>query len=398
MTERADFIPVTRPLLDEREVEASRRPILSGWVTQGKEVAAFEREFAEAVGAKHACAVSSGTAALHLALMSVGVRPGDEVVTVSHSYIATANAIRHCGATPVFVDVEPDTFNMDPERIEQALTDRTRAILCVHQMGLPCDLPAILAIGERHGLPVVEDAACAAGSEILWQDRWERIGKPRGVIACFSFHPRKLITTGDGGMLTTSSAEHDERFRLWRQHGMGVPDAVRHASRQVIFESYPEVGYNYRMTDIQAAVGREQLKRLSDMVERRRRLAERYDRLLADLPGLQPPATPPWARGNYQSYCIRLPDGCGQRDVMQALLDAEIATRRGVMCAHREPAYPRGTWRCGGEDACNCAPGTCERLRNGEIAQDRCIVLPMYHEMTDADQDAVVRALQEALR
>src|SRR5215218_6310980 len=183
------MIPIAKPVLDEHEVEAVRRVILSGWVTQGPEVAAFEREFAEYVGAPHACAVSNCTTALHLALLAVGVGPGAEVITVSHSFIATANAIRYCGATPVFIDIEPDGYNMDPALIAAAITPRTRAILCVHQIGMPCDLACIVEIGKRHGLPVIEDAACAIGSEILWNGRWERVGRPHGDIACFSFHP-----------------------------------------------------------------------------------------------------------------------------------------------------------------------------------------------------------------
>src|SRR5215510_5442266 len=233
------MIPVAKPFMDEREVQAAGRAILSGWVTQGPEVAAFEREFASFVGAEQAVAVSSATTALHLALLAVGVKPGDEVITVSHSFIATANVVRYCGALPVFVDVQPDTFNMNPTLIERATTSRTRAILCVHQIGMPCDLAAIIEIGRRHGLAVVEDAACAVGSEILWNGRWERIGKPHGDIACFSFHPRKLLS-----------------------------------------EAYPMLGYNYRMTDIQAAVGREQLKRLPEAYERRRQLAGRYGETL----------------------------------------------------------------------------------------------------------------------
>ncbi|MGH9496442.1 MAG: DegT/DnrJ/EryC1/StrS family aminotransferase, partial [Candidatus Sulfotelmatobacter sp.] len=261
-----DFIPVARPHLGQEEVSAAGRAILSGWVTQGPEVAAFEGEFAAYVDAPHACAVSSGTTALHLALLAVGVRPGDEVITVSHSYIATANAIRYCGALPVFVDIEPHTFNIDPRRIEAAISEKTRTILCVHQMGVPCDLKTILEIAHTNNLRVVEDAACAIGSEILWDKNWENIGKPHADVACFSFHPRKLLTTGDGGMLTTADREMDHKFRLWRQHGMSVPDTVRHASPNVVFESYPELGFNYRMTDIQAAVGREQLKRLPEAI------------------------------------------------------------------------------------------------------------------------------------
>src|SRR6185295_9018861 len=267
------MIPVARPWMDEQEAEAARRPILSGWDTQGPEVAAFEREFADAVGATHACASSSCTTALHLALVALGVGPGDEIITVSHSFIATSNAIRYCGATPVFVDVDLATFNIEPALVEAAIRPTTKAILAVHQLGMPCDLASLVAISERHGVPLIEDAACAIGSEIEWQGNWERIGKPHGEVACFSFHPRKLLSTGDGGMLTTSNAKLDRSFRLLRQHGMSVPDAVRHSSPRVIFERYPVVGFNYRMTDIQAAIGREQLKRLPEIVARRRELA-----------------------------------------------------------------------------------------------------------------------------
>jgi len=391
-----DFIPVARPHLGEEEASAARRAILSGWVTQGPEVAAFEREFAEYVGAPHAVAVSSCTTALHLALLAVGVQPGDEVITVSHSYIATANTIRHCGALPVFVDIEPATFNIDPTKIEAAISNRTRAILCVHQIGMPCDLGVILQIARKHKLSVIEDAACAIGSEILWGQTWEKIGKPHGDIACFSFHPRKLLTTGDGGMLTTRDAEIDRRLRLWRQHGMSTPDTVRHSSPTVVFESYPELGFNYRLTDIQAAVGREQLKRLPEAVARRRQLAAAYHELLAEIPGLVLPQEPAWARTNWQSYCVRLPKHADQRQVMQQMLDEGIATRRGIMCAHLEPAYQApNTWRCL-ENSCEPAK-TCPNLIESERAQNEGVILPLFAEISSVDQQKVAHSLHRAL-
>lgn len=389
------FIPIARPLLGEREADAIRRPLLSGWVTQGPEVAAFEAEFAAFVGAEHACAVSNCTTALHLALRALGVGQGDEVVTVSHSFIATANVVRHVGATPVFVDIEAGTYNMTPDALFGALSPRTRAILCVHQMGMPCDLGAILPIAREAGVPVIEDAACAIGSEIRWEGEWQPIGRPHADIACFSFHPRKVITTGDGGMLTTNDPDLDASFRLGRHHGMGVPDTVRHGAPTVIFETYDEVGFNYRLTDIQAAVGREQLARLPEILGRRRALAERYREAIAALAldiGL--PVEPEWARSNWQSYCIRLPDGVDQREAMQSMLDAGVATRRGVMCAHREPAYRTEPWGCSGDGLCDCAPGTCRNLAESECAQDRTIVIPLYAQMTDVEQDIVVAALR----
>lgn len=381
------MIPIAKPMLDEREVEAVRRVVLSGWVTQGPEVATFENEFAAFVGADHACAVSNCTTALHLALKVVGVGPGDEVVTVSHSFIATANAVRYCGAVPVFVDIEENGFNIDPDRIEAAITPKTKAILCVHQLGMPCDLEKIVAIGQKHSIPVVEDAACASGSEILWQGNWEKIGKPHGDVACFSFHPRKLLTTGDGGMLTTANTDYDAKFRLWRQHGMSVTDAVRHGSKQVIFESYPELGYNYRMTDMQAAIGRVQLARLPDLIEARRRMAERYRKGLEEIPGVEAPGEPLWARTNWQSYCVRLAEGLDQLQVMQTLLDRGVSTRRGIMNSHREPAYADpSTHRVSGS------------LENSVAAQERCIVLPLFAQMTEADVATVLEELGQACR
>jgi len=375
------IIPVARPWMDEQEASAARRAILSGWVTQGPEVAAFEREFADAVGAPHACAVSSCTTALHVALVALGVGAGDEVITVSHSFIATANAIRYCGAMPVFVDIDLATLNIDPGLVEAAIGPRTKAILAVHQIGMPCDLRSLITIATRHRLPLIEDAACAIGSEVDWDGAWQRIGRPHGDIACFSFHPRKLLSTGDGGMLTTSSADLDRAFRLLRQHGMSVPDAVRHSSTQVIFEEYPVAGYNYRMTDIQAAIGREQLKRLPAIIARRRELAARYDAGLRSVDGLIVPREPRWARSNWQSYGVRLGAWIDQRTFMQRMLDAGIATRRGVMNAHREGAYPAGTWRAA------------SLLGQSEEAQDTTVILPLFQQLSEDDQDRVIETV-----
>ena len=398
-------IPVAKPTLGEEEAAAARRVILSGWVVMGPETAAFEEEFAAAVGAKRAVACSSGTAALHLALMALNLGPGDEVITVSHSFIATANAVRYVGAIPVFVDVEEGTGNINPDLVPAAITPRTKAILAPHQLGMPCDLPRLVALAQENHLLLIEDAACAVGSEI-WAEAfegggpgvaapgspglppdspWEPIGRPRGVLATFSFHPRKIITTGDGGMITGSDAALMERLAQLRTHSMSLSTAARHQSGQVVFEEYLEVGYNYRLTDIQAAIGREQLKRLPHLVEARRRLARRYQKKLAGHPWLALPQQPPWARSNWQAYWVTLTPDC-PRDrlaVMQALKAEQIHTVRGVMCAHREPAYQDQPLRF--------------PLPVSEYLQDRSIILPLYPEMTDQEQDRVIAALLRVL-
>lgn len=376
------MIPFAKPLLGEEEAEAAKNAVLSGWVTQGPEVAAFEDAFAGYAGAKYACAVSNCTAGLHLALQAVGVGKDDEVITVSYSFIATANAIRFLNAVPVFVDIEPDSFNMDPSLVESAITEKTKAILCVHQLGMPCDLASISEIAFKHGLPLVEDAACAVGSQVNMDGAWEPIGRPRGAVACFSFHPRKVLTTGDGGMITTNDSEIDRKVRLWRHQGMSVPDLARAQSKEVIFDTYPEVGYNYRMTDIQAAVGRKQLDRLPDIIEARRRIGARYLKKLSAAPEIRCHVEPEHARWNWQTFNVWLPDGCDQKQVMQQMLDLGVSTRRGTLCSHLEESYADIPLRT--------------PLPISERVYYRTIALPLYPQMTDHEQDTVVDVLLKA--
>jgi len=379
-------VPITRPALGDAEATEVVRVVRSGWITQGPEVAAFEAEFAKAVGAKGAVAVSNCTVALELALRVLGIGAGDDVVTVSHSFIATANAVVATGARPVFCDVDEATFGMDPRSLERSLTPRTKAILCVHQIGMPCDLEGILAVANAKGIPVIEDAACAIGSEVKVGGAFRRVGRPEGRLACFSLHPRKIVTTGDGGMITTDDEALTKRLKLLRQHAMSVPDTVRHHSDKVVFEEYTEPAFNYRMTDLQAAVGRPQLARLDAIVAERRKLADAYAAALADHPVLAPPREPEFARSNWQSYPIRLKDGAKVTQVaaMQSLMDAGVACKRGISNAHQEPAYAgKSSW---GMDPRGL--GTSEKLR------DTTILVPLFHGMTPAEQQLVIDALR----
>jgi perosamine synthetase len=375
-------IPVARPFFGLTEEKAVLEVLRSGWVTQGPRVAEFERQFAEYVGAAHAVAVSSCTTALHLAFLALGIKPGDEVLCPSLSYIATANSIVHAGATPVFVDIDQSTYNMAPKCIESAITPRTKAILVVHQIGLPSALAEIREIANRHGLLVMEDAACAIGSEY----RGQRVGLPYSSIACFSFHPRKILSTGDGGMITTADPELAARMRRLRQHAMTVSDLARHSSAKVTTESYDEVGFNYRMTDLQAAIGVMQLQRLDEMLLKRRELAERYSSRLSAVPWLVVPHEPAECRHNFQSYMVRLlEDAPVSRDqLMQGLLDRGVSSRRGIMAIHRERPYQSEKWEAG--------------LPVTNLVTDTTIVLPLFHEMTYEEHDYVTNCIEEVAR
>jgi perosamine synthetase len=376
-------IPITRPHLTGGEAEAVAAVIASGWLSQGPRVREFEEAFAARVGAADAVATTSCTTALALALHACGVGPGDEVVVPSLSFIASANAVWHCGARPVFADVDPRTYNLDPAAAERAITPRTKALMPVHQLGLPAEMDAFLALAERHSLALVEDAACAVGA--LYRGR--SVGS-LGSLACFSLHPRKVITTGEGGMIAVNDHAVAERLRRLRAHGMDASDLARHTATDVVIETYPERGFNFRMTDLQAAVGLCQLRELDWILERRRLLAERYTQALQAVPYVEPPYDPPHTTRTWQSYCVRLaPDApVGRTELMRGLLADGIATRRGVMASHEEGAYAEAA------EAGRFA------LPNTEAVTRETLMLPLFPALSDEQQDHVVQRLAARLR
>ena len=412
------LIPVAKPFFTEAEVKAAGEVISSGWVAQGPKVREFEEAFRAYVGADHACAVANATAALHTALLAAGVNPGNIVLTVSHSFIATANCVRYCGGEPVFVDIDSETFNMSAQGLSECLQrdcetrsgrlyyknaaglavgasplvhlkpgpefGRVAAVLAVHQMGMPCDLRSIIPLARKFHLPLIEDAACAAGSEILMEDggRWEKLGRPHGDMACFSFHPRKILSTGEGGMITAQRAEYDRRCRRLRHQGMTISNAQRHESKEVMVEAYPEMGFNYRLTDIQAAIGIEQMKKMPALIARRRALAAVYLKELAQIPWLAVTKEPPFCRSNWQSFPVRLLEGApmDQTAFMQYLLDNGVATRPGIMNAHEEKPFAAAR----------------RPLKHSETARRSAVILPLFHTMEENDIGYIVNLIKHA--
>jgi perosamine synthetase len=373
------MISIAKPYLTEEEAQAAYDTILTGWITQGPRVYEFEEKFAVYTGAKYAVAVSNCTTALHLAMIVAGIDEGDEVICPSLSYIATANAITYVGAKPVFAEVN-HTYNLDPIDTEKKITPKTKAILLVHQIGFPADIDSFKYLCKKHNLILIEDAACAVGSAY----KGEKIGSHSDLV-CFSFHPRKVISTGDGGMITTSNEEYYNRLKLLRQHGMSINDRVRHESKKLIFEDHLEIGYNYRMTDIQAAVGIKQLEKLDWIIEERRKVAMLYDEAFKDINCIRIPYEPEGTFSNYQSYSIYLKDSCPitRNDLMQQFLDAGISTRRGVMTTHRESAYSfmaRDLF-----------------LPISEDLHDRSIILPLYIPMDTTDIRKIISCFRKAV-
>lgn len=358
-------IPLTKPLFDREEEKAVIDVLRSGWIMQGAQVDFFEIELAAYVGSRYAVLVSSGTAALHLALLALGIAKNDEVITPSLSFIASANCILYVGATPVFADCDEQTYNIDPNDIEKKITSKTKAVIAVHQIGLPAEIDAIQTICKKHHLFFIEDAACALGSEY----KGKKVGN-FGDLACFSFHPRKSITTGEGGFITTNSKTLSERLKRLRSHGM---------SKEKEKETYRMLGFNYRLTDLQAAIGRAQLKKLDEILEKRKKLAERYTAYFSQSKTIIPPFSPDYVKHTYQSYMVKLKNKKVRDQMSQQLTKNGIANKKGIMLIHKEPLYLQ------------LFPSLL--LPVSEYIADTTLIIPFFPQMTKKEQNVILNSL-----
>jgi len=374
-------IAISLPCTGEEEWQATREPLMSGWLTQGPKVAAFEKAFAERHQVPHALAVTSCTTGLHLALAGLGIGPGDEVIVPAFTWVATANVVLYCGATPVFIDVDPQTYNLDVAQITSKVTDRTRAVIAVHLFGRCVDMDAL-----RAGLPadvaIVEDAACAAGAS------WK--GKPSGSlgdVAAFSFHPRKSVTTGEGGMVTTANAELAERMNQLRNHGATLSEEQRHhGPRPYLLPEFNLLGFNYRMTDLQGAVGLVQLGKLDGFIDERARWAEYYCDQLAGIDWLRLPSAPAGGRHGWQAFVTYIDPAKApmpRNDMMEILQAKGISTRPGTHAVHML-AYYRDRFGFNPEDF----PGARD-------CNDHTMAIPLHNRMTAEDYAYVVEAIRQ---
>lgn len=372
-------IPISLPVTGEEEWQATREPLMTGWLTSGPKVREFEQLFAQRHQVKHALAVTSATTALHLSLVALGIQPGDEVIVPAFTWISTANVVEYCGARVVFVDIDPKTFNLDPGDLRRRITPRTRAIIPVHLFGLCADMTAIRSIAGD--IPLVEDGACASGAAY-----YDQPAGGLGTLGCFSFHPRKSITTGEGGMVTTNDDRLAEIIGMLRNHGASVSEEQRHLGpKPYILPEFNLLGYNYRMTDLQGAVGVVQIKKLDAFIAERDQWAKFYSQELAAIPWLQTPTYAPVYRHGWQSY-VTLVDQkkapMSRNDMMERLQAQGISTRPGTHAVHML-AYYRDKYQLKPSDY----PGA-------QLANDSSMAIPLHNRMSAEDYRYVVDALK----
>ena len=385
-------IPITRTNLTEAEINSVLEPLRSGWLVQGPKVEQFEKKWSDFTGAKYSIAVTSCTSALHLSLVALGIKPGDEVIVPAFTWISTANVVEHVGAKLVFCDININTFNIDVAQIESKITKYTKAIIPVHLFGLAADMSVVNNVAKKYNLKVVEDAACGFGSRYYGQ----HVGT-FGDTGCFSFHPRKAITTGEGGMITTNNSKLAEKLRCLRDHGAALSDLQRHmGAKPYLLADHSEAGFNQRMTDIQAAIGSAQMNRAHEILSERQKLADRYDKGLNDIKWIQTPSKYPNYEHGYQSYpCLFLPEKTKsavknldlkeikiinkmRNNLMDELQNEGISTRPATHAVHMLSYY---------KNKYNLSP---EKFPHAFAANDCTISLPFFHGMKKDEQDFVI--------
>ena len=376
-----DHIPLLRPWLGEEEAAAAKEVIESGWVSQGFKVQEFENMVAAFVGAEYAVATNACTSAIHLGLRNQGVKLGDEVLLANTTCMANVNAIKMAGAEPVFVDIQPRTHNIDPELIEESITEKTKAILTIDQIGLASDLDRIKGIASKHDLIIVDDAATALGGKY----KEKHLGS-HGLVTTFSFHPRKMITTGEGGMLVTDNEDIAAKARTLRATGASVSDLDRHKAKGTVLQKYYDCGYNYRMTDIQAAIGVVQMKKLPSIIEQRASQAEYYNDHFSDMDELIVPFVPKYATHVYSSYLLELKSTVRitTKEIINEMAERNISCRYGIPPLHREPYFANERY------SDHTFPVSCD-------VEKRTFFIPIYPGLTQEGQDHIIGSIRDIL-
>lgn len=370
------YIPYGRQSINEDDIKAVEEVLKSDFLTTGPKIAEFERKFADYVGAKYAVAVSNGTAALHIACMTAGIGKGDEVITTPITFAASANCALYCGATPVFADIDPVTYNISPESVESHVTERTKAIIPVHYTGQTCDMDAIHKIADKYNLIVIEDAAHAVGAEY----KGKKIGSLSDMTE-FSFHPVKHITCGEGGIVTTNREDLYEKLKLFRTHGITREEKFLHKVDGPWYYEQIDLGYNYRITDIQAALGISQLGRIDKFLEKRKKIAAKYDEAFRDFNGIEIPKQAEYSNSAYHLYVIKV-----DKSIRKALFEYLRANNIGVN-VHYIPVYTFPYYREHGYENVKC--------ENAEKLYESIISIPIYYDLSDEEQDYVIDKIKE---